>query len=60
MIRTSILDDALDSLLILGLIVPIRTFLVVALHLEIVRRLPWKQAEEEEAEQRSQETKRPA
>lgn len=51
-IRTIIIDYTLDSLLMLGLIVLIRSFLVFALHLEIEGRLPWKQAEAEEAERR--------
>jgi uncharacterized membrane protein len=56
-IRTIIIDYTLDSLLMLGLIVLIRSFLVFALHLEIEGRLPWKQAEAEEAEQvRERET----
>lgn len=49
-IRTIIIDYTLNSLLMLGLIVLIRSFLVFALHLEIEGRLPWKQAEAEEAE----------
>lgn len=52
-IRTIIIDYTLDSLLMLGLIVLIRSFLVFALHLEIEGRLPWKQAEAEEAERRA-------
>ncbi len=56
-IRTIIIDYTLDSLLMLGLIVLIRSFLVFALHLEIEGRLPWKQAEAEEAERvRERET----
>jgi uncharacterized membrane protein len=58
-IRTIIIDYTLDSLLMLGLIVLIRSFLVFVLHLEIEGRLPWKQAEAEEAERRSQEATRP-
>ncbi len=53
-IRTIIIDYTLDSLLMLGLIVLIRSFLVFALHLEIEGRLPWKQAEAEEAERRKE------
>lgn len=49
-IRTTIIDYTLDSLLMLGLIVLIRSFLVFALHLEIEGRLPWRQAEAEAAE----------
>lgn len=40
-IRTVTVDYSLDSVLMLGLIVLIRTFLVFALHLEIDGRLPW-------------------
>lgn len=40
-IRTVTIDYSLDSVLMLGLIVVIRTFLVFALHLEIDGRLPW-------------------
>jgi uncharacterized membrane protein len=43
-IRTVIIDYTLDSLLMLGLIVLIRSFLVFALHLEIEGRLPWQPA----------------
>lgn len=53
-IRTIIIDYTLNSLLMLGLIVLIRSFLVFALHLEIEGRLPWKQAEAEEAERRKE------
>ncbi|MFY8133495.1 MAG: DUF1622 domain-containing protein [Aquimonas sp.] len=56
-IRTIIIDYTLDSLLMLGLIVLIRSFLVFALHLEIEGRLPWKQAEAEEAERRASGTR---
>jgi uncharacterized membrane protein len=44
-IRTIIIDYTLDGLLMLGLIVLIRSFLVFALHLEVEGRLPWRQAE---------------
>jgi len=56
-IRTIIIDYTLDSLLMLGLIVLIRSFLVFALHLEIEGRLPWKQAAAEEAERRGARTR---
>jgi uncharacterized membrane protein len=46
-IRTIIIDYTLDGLLMLGLIVLIRSFLVFALHLEVEGRLPWRQAEAE-------------
>lgn len=40
-IRTVAIDYTMSGLLMLGLIVLIRTFLVFALHLEIEGRLPW-------------------
>ncbi len=40
-IRTVTIEYNVQSLLMLGLIVLIRTFLVFALHLEIDGRLPW-------------------
>ncbi len=40
-IRTTTIDFNLHGLLMLGLIVLIRTFLVFSLHLEIDGRLPW-------------------
>jgi uncharacterized membrane protein len=51
-IRTITIDYTLDSLLMLGLIVLIRSFLVFALHLEIEGRLPWqsKPAGEQDAD----------
>lgn len=42
-IKTVTIDYSVSSLLELGLIVLIRTFLVFALHLEVDGRLPWQQ-----------------
>ena len=49
-IKTVTIDYTLHSLLMLGLIVLIRTFLVFALHLEIDGRLPWDTPEREREE----------
>ena len=46
-IRTVTVDYSLDSVLMLGLIVLIRSFLVFALHLEIDGRLPWQRKSEQ-------------
>jgi len=40
-IRTVVVDYSLESMLTLGLIILIRSFLVFSLHLEIEGRLPW-------------------
>ncbi|NYZ62511.1 DUF1622 domain-containing protein [Luteimonas sp. SJ-16] len=40
-IRTIVVEYSVDSLLMLGVMVLIRSFLVFALHLEIEGRLPW-------------------
>ncbi len=40
-IKTVTVDYTLESVLLLGLIILFRTFLVFALHLEIEGRLPW-------------------
>lgn len=40
-IKTVAVDYTMDSVLMLGLIIVIRTFLVFALHLEIEGRFPW-------------------
>ena len=45
-IKTITVDYSLDSVLTLGLIILIRSFLVVTLQLEIEGRLPWQRAEE--------------
>lgn len=50
-IKTITIDYTLHSLMMLGLIVLIRTFLVFALHLEIDGRRPWN-APEDDAGQR--------
>lgn len=42
-IRTIVVEYSVDSLLMLGVMVLIRSFLVFALHLEIEGRLPWRQ-----------------
>lgn len=44
-IKTITIDYSVHSLLMLGLIVLIRTFLVFALHLEVDGRLPWSRPE---------------
>jgi len=40
-IRTVVVDNTLESIAMLGLIVLIRTFLSVTLHLEVEGRWPW-------------------
>jgi len=40
-IKTITVDYSLESLLILGVIILIRSFLVLALHVELEGRLPW-------------------
>ena len=40
-IRTVVVENTIESILILGLIVLIRTFLSVTLHLEVEGRWPW-------------------
>ncbi|HES75856.1 MAG TPA: DUF1622 domain-containing protein [bacterium] len=42
-IRTVVVENTIESILILGLIVLIRTFLSVTLHLEIEGRWPWQE-----------------
>jgi uncharacterized membrane protein len=46
MIRTVVVDPTLRNVAVLGLIVLIRTFLSLALHLEVEGRWPWQNAEE--------------
>lgn len=46
-IRTIVVEYSVDSLLMLGVMVLIRSFLVFALHLEIEGRLPWRLADAE-------------
>ncbi|MFP4560437.1 MAG: DUF1622 domain-containing protein [Thiohalorhabdus sp.] len=48
-IKTVAIDYTLNSVLMLALIILIRTFLVLALHLEIEGRLPWASREQGEA-----------
>jgi len=45
-IRTVVVSPTLDNVLVLGLIVLIRTFLSMALQLEVEGRWPWQRAEE--------------
>ena len=52
-IRTVAVTPTLESVLVLGLIVVIRTFLSLALQMEVEGRLPW-QAEKARAEQSRQ------
>lgn len=40
-IRTVVVDNTIESIAILGLIVLIRTFLSITLHLEVEGRWPW-------------------
>lgn len=46
-IRTVVVADTLQNVAILGLIVLIRTFLSLTLHLEVEGRWPWQQKHEE-------------
>jgi uncharacterized membrane protein len=41
-IRTVVVDDTLENVAVLGLIILIRSFLSVTLHLEVEGRWPWK------------------
>jgi len=45
-IRTVVVAPTLDNVIVLGIIVLIRTFLSVALHMEIEGRWPWQNASE--------------
>ncbi len=47
-IRTVVVADTLVNVAILGLIILIRTFLSVTLHLEVEGRWPWQQAKDHE------------
>lgn len=49
-IKTVIVDYTLESVLLLGLMILFRTFLVFALHLEIEGRMPWRRREPREAD----------
>lgn len=51
-IKTVAVDYTMQSLLMLGIIILIRTFLVFALHLEIEGRFPWTEAAETDDEAR--------
>ena len=46
-IRTVIVADTLENVAVLGMIILIRTFLSVALHLEVEGRWPWQHDEKE-------------
>ena len=46
-IRTVIVADTLENIAILGLIILIRTFLSVTLHLEVEGRWPWQQEDKD-------------
>lgn len=46
-IRTVIVADTLENVIILGIIVIIRTFLSLTLHLEVEGRWPWQSAEQQ-------------
>jgi uncharacterized membrane protein len=46
-IRTVIVADTLENVAVLGLIILIRTFLSVTLHLEVEGRWPWQHEEKE-------------
>ncbi|WP_372883240.1 DUF1622 domain-containing protein [Psychromonas sp.] len=46
-IRTVIVSDTLENVAVLGMIVLIRTFLSVTLHLEIEGRWPWQEEDKE-------------
>jgi uncharacterized membrane protein len=46
-IDTVVVDPSLDSVIVLGLIILIRTFLSFTLHLEVEHRWPWQHPDEE-------------
>ena len=46
-IRTVIVADTLENVAVLGIIILMRTFLSVTLHLEVEGRWPWQQAEKD-------------
>jgi uncharacterized membrane protein len=48
-IDTVVVDPTLDSVIVLGLIILIRTFLSFTLHLEVEHRWPWQHTAAEEA-----------
>jgi uncharacterized membrane protein len=47
-IDTVVVDPTLDSVIVLGLIILIRTFLSFTLHLEVEHRWPWQHSPDEE------------
>ena len=47
-IRTVVVDYSMESVLTLGVIILIRSFLVFSLHLEIEGRLPWDKDDKDE------------
>ena len=47
--RTVVVHPTLDNVIVLGLIVPIRTFLSLALQLEVEGRCPWQHGNNTEA-----------
>jgi uncharacterized membrane protein len=49
-IRTVIVEYTLENVAILGMIILIRTFLSVTLHLEVEGRWPWQRDDEKDAE----------
>lgn len=53
-IRTVVVDPTLNNVLVLGVIVVIRTFLSMALQLELRGRWPWQGGEEAESPTRSE------
>lgn len=44
-IRTVVVENTLENVAVLGLIIVIRTFLSMALHLEVEGRWPWQKAD---------------
>lgn len=54
-IRTVAVAPTLDNVMVLGLIVLIRTFLSMALEVELEGRWPWKLAEQRDRQERSNE-----
>jgi len=49
-IRTVVVSDTLNNVAVLGLIVLVRTFLSITLHLEIEGRWPWQKEEPKSAQ----------
>ncbi|MEQ8858679.1 MAG: DUF1622 domain-containing protein [Pseudomonadales bacterium] len=48
-VRTVVVADTLENIAILGLIILIRSFLSVTLHLEVEGRWPWQSANQDQA-----------